>query len=420
MSFSVVELICKKRDGGAWSDDEVRFIVQGIVGRQVGDEQVGAICMAIYFKGMSDPEIAALTLAIAESGEQYEIGAVHRDAVEQSSTGCVGDYGDITLLPLLAACGVTIAKVSGPPLGHINSIIGKVLATGMNVYLSRDEMLRQIDKIGFALACHSDKFTPADRSIYMIRALTGTVSSFPLIASSIMSKKIAVGTPAIAVDVKYGSGTFVKEKDQAGRLAQVMQGVGTMLGRKMSVPIYEIHEPLGFAVGGALEMLQGAEILKGKGPADLRDHVIDLGAKVLLLTKLEATEQSARQRLALAISDGSGLAKFAEWINVQGGNAGFIDNPDDLAPAPLTKTVTAPRSGTIRSIDADTVGLVAVRLGAGRERRDEEIDFRAGIKLHCKTGEAVKPGQPLATLHTHKEDRLEEAAQRVLSAYAIE
>lgn len=420
MSFSIVELICKKRDGGAWSDDEVRFIVQGITGKQVGEEQVGAICMAIYFKGMSDSEIAALTLAIAESGEQYEIGAVHQDAVEQSSTGCVGDYGDIALLPLLAACDVTIAKVSGPPLGHINSIIGKILATGMNVYLSREEMLRQIDRIGFALACHSDKFTPADRSIYMVRALTGTVPSLPLIASSIMSKKIAVGTPAIAVDVKYGSGTFVKEKGQADRLAQVMQGVGTMLGRKMSVPVYEMHEPLGSAVGGALEVLQAAEILKGEGPTDLRDHVIDLGAKVLLLTKLEGNEQSAKQRLGLAISNGSGLAKFAEWIRVQGGNADFIDDPSSLAPAPLTRTVTAARSGAIRSVDADAVGLVAVRLGAGRERRDDEIDFRAGIKLHCKIGEAVKAGQPLATLHTHKEDRLDEAAQRLLRAYGIE
>ena len=418
-AFSAVEAIAKKRDGGELDDREITGFLNGTVSGEVPDYQIAALCMAIYFQGMTADETAAMTMATAQSGEMFDLQRDFPDSVEQSSTGCVGDYGDLALLPLLASVGVQIAKVSGPPIGHVNSIIGKILAAKPQVYLSRDEMASALDARGLVVACHSNTFAPADRALYAVRSATATVPSVPLIASGILGKKIATGSKRIQIDIKYGSGTFVPDADRAREMANTMAAVGPLLDRDMTISTYRMSEPLGSVVGCSLELLQAVEILRGGGPADLREHVLDLGTQTLALARLESEPSQARHVLERAISSGQGLEKFVEWLAGQGGDVSFVDDPHAFGRPQFTHTVSAPRTGWVQALDAERVGLAAVRLGAGRERMDDEIDFLAGIELHKKMGDWVDAGDPLFSLQGDREARRDEVANRVLESYSF-
>lgn len=418
-TLSPIELIGIKRDGGDWRQADIDRIVDAIKAGEFSSEQTAALCMAVFIRGLSGGETAQLTLAMANSGETFDIAKDIPDAVEQSSTGCVGDYGDLALLPLLAACGLPITKVSGPPLGHVNSIIGKIAATGADVHLSRDRMLRIVETAGVAVSCHSENFTPVDRALYAIRAVTGTVASLPLIASSIMSKKIALGPRNIALDVKFGSGTLVRTEDDARLLAQLMTEIGRSLDRNINVAVYEMTAPLGRCVGPALEMAQAAAVLRGKGPRDLSDHVMDLGADVLLLHGAADNAENARTRLQEAIASGKALEIMAKWIASQGGDASFTEGLDGLPKARLTREVRASASGRLSTLDAFEVGIAAVRLGAGREKLADAIDYGAGIEILAGIGDEIRQGDLLFRLHGSQSERLEEAVGRLARAAVL-
>jgi pyrimidine-nucleoside phosphorylase len=414
----IVDLIIKKRDGGALSREEIEYFVREFNAGNVPDYQAAAWAMAVYFQGMTDSETTDLTLALAHSGDILDLTGVVRLAVDKHSTGGVGDKTTLVIEPLVAACGVPMGKISGRGLGISGGTIDKLeCIPGMRVTLSTEEYLKQLREVGVVLSGQSADLAPADGKLYALRDVTGTVPSIPLIASSVMSKKIAGGSQAVVLDVKCGLGAFVKTLEEATRLARMMVAIGKRAGRRTVAVIADMNQPLGFAVGNALEVREALDSLGGGGPADFREHCLVIGAHLLLLAEAERTPRAARTRLEAALADGSGLRKFKELVAAQGGDVSALEAPDRLPRASYVETVPAPRTGYLAQVNAAEVGLASLGLGAGRLKKGDPIDPAVGLEVLHKVGERVRQGEPLFVIHANDRGRLIEARERVLAAH---
>ncbi|WP_127585946.1 pyrimidine-nucleoside phosphorylase [Paenibacillus koleovorans] len=417
-----VDLIQKKRDGGELSREELAFLIQGYTSGRIPDYQLSAWAMAVYFRGMSARETADLTLEMAASGDTVDLHSIAGVKVDKHSTGGVGDTVSLVLAPLVAAAGVPVAKMSGRGLGHTGGTIDKLEAiSGFKVELTQEQFVDQVNRHGVAIIGQSGNITPADKKLYGLRDVTATVNSIPLIASSIMSKKIASGADAIVLDVKTGSGAFMKTLDDSIALAQAMVAIGTEVGRETVAVISSMDQPLGVAVGNALEVRLAVETLKGHGPADLEELCRTLGSHMLVLGGKALDTEEAREMLSELIAKGYALKKFKEFVACQGGSPSFIDQYSLLPTAKHVVAVEAPVAGYVAAIEAEGIGVSAMLLGAGRETKEAAIDLAAGLLLRRKIGDRVEAGEPLVELHTNRTDPklLDEVKRRVLEAYRI-
>jgi pyrimidine-nucleoside phosphorylase len=413
------DIIQKKRDGLELTDREIEFAVEGYVGGDVPDYQMSALLMAVYFRGMTPRELKTLTLAMMRSGETVDLAALGDLTVDKHSTGGVGDKTTLIVAPIVACLGGVVAKMSGRGLGHTGGTVDKLEAIpGYKTEMSREDFLRQVREIGIAVVGQSGHLAPADKKIYALRDVTATVESIPLIASSIMSKKLASGAKNIVLDVKVGSGAFMKTKEDAERLARAMVGIGTLSGRRVTAVLTNMDIPLGRAVGNALEVIEAVDVLSGRGPADLVEVCTELSARMLCLARGWAYEESL-EKVREALSGGAALERFREWIARQGGDTSFIENPGKLGAAPVTWALEAETDGYVRSMDAERIGKAAAVLGAGREKAGDAIDFQAGIVLHAKTGDEVRKGGTLAVFHTSNKETIPEAAAFLRGAIEI-
>lgn len=416
----VVEIIQKKRDGGELTTEEIAHLIRGYTAGSIPDYQMSAWAMAVFFKSMSTKETADLTLEMARSGDQMDLSSIRGVKVDKHSTGGVGDTTTLVLAPLVASVGVPVAKMSGRGLGHTGGTIDKLEAIpGFAVELSRQQFIDQVNRIGLALTSQSGNITPADKKLYALRDVTATVNSIPLIASSVMSKKIASGADAILLDVKTGNGAFMKTIDDSIRLAQAMVNIGTEVGRETIAVITDMDEPLGNAVGNALEVKTAIETLKGAGPKDLEELCYVLGAHMLILGKLASSVDEARAKLQEAVSSGRALDKFREFVAAQGGDPKVADRPELLPAAKQVIPVEAVEEGYVSGITAEEIGLAAMSLGAGRETKESAIDLSVGIVLRKKVGDRVGKGETLAELHAGDPDsgRLAEIKERVFRSF---
>lgn len=417
-----VDLIRKKRDGMELSGEEIAFLIRGYSEGKVPDYQMSAWAMAVYYQGMSARETADLTLSMASSGDTIDLSSIHGVKVDKHSTGGVGDKTTIVIAPLVAAAGVPVAKMSGRGLGHTGGTIDKLEAIqGFNVELDKEEFYRQVNEIGLAVVGQSGNMTPADKKLYSLRDVTATVDSIPLIASSVMSKKIAAGADAIVLDVKTGSGAFMKTLDDSIRLAKAMVDIGAQVGRHTVAVISDMDQPLGHAIGNAMEIKEAVAILQGKGPDDLQEVCLILASHMLVLGGKAASEEEAREILRNKIDSGEALDKLKKMVLAQGGDVSQIDDTSLLPEAELQVEVKSDRDGFIESIQAEEIGIAAMLLGAGRETKDSIIDLAAGVDLRKKIGDPVHIGEVLAVLHLNRkhEKGLEEAKSKVLGAYGI-
>jgi len=395
----VVELIERKRDGGKLTADEIDALVQGYTKGDIPDYQMSAFCMAVVWRGMDAKETAALTASMVRSGEQLDLSRF-AVVVDKHSTGGVGDKTTLVVAPLVATCGVPVAKMSGRGLGFSGGTLDKLESIrGYRVDLSTDEFLAQLERIGIVVTGQTADLAPADGKMYALRDTTGTVPSIPLIASSIMSKKIAAGAHAVVLDVKVGSGAFMKDLVRARQLARAMVSIGVAHGLEVTCELTDMEQPLGRAVGNSLEIAEAIATLRGDGPADLVQLTRAAGAEMLVRGRKARDTKSALARIDRALADGSGLAKFRELVAAQGGDVTQVDDPSKLPRAPKVETLRAPRSAYVSAIAADEVGIASVRLGAGREKKGEPIDHRTGIVLHAKVGDRVERGEPYADVH---------------------
>lgn len=415
----MVDLIAKKRDGYPLSREEIDFIVQGYTNDDIPDYQIAALAMAIYFQGMTDEECADLTLAMAKSGEEMDLSSIAGIKVDKHSTGGVGDKTTIALAPLVASLGVPVAKMSGRGLGHTGGTLDKLESIpGFCVEVTTDQFIRLVNTNKLAVIGQSKNLTPADKKLYALRDVTATVNSIPLIASSIMSKKIAAGADAIVLDVKVGSGAFMKELTDAKKLAETMVAIGNNLGRKTMAVISDMNQPLGRAIGNALEVKEAIEFLRGEGPADLQELCYTLGSYMVVLAKRAATVEEAREKLSESIKSGNALETFKSFVRAQGGDARVAEDFSLLPHASETVDVKAEKDGFVFAIDAEKVGLAAMRLGAGRETKDASIDLSVGIVLHKKIADRIERGDVIATIHTNSKD-VSAIVELIKAAYTI-
>ncbi len=413
----MVDLIAKKRDGHDLSKEEIRFIVDRYTTGAIADYQMSAFLMAVYFQGMSTAETVELTLAMAESGDQIDLSAIEGIKVDKHSTGGVGDTTTLILAPLVAAVGVPVAKMSGRGLGHTGGTIDKLEAVpGFHVEISEQQFIHLVNQNKVAVVGQSGNLTPADKKIYELRDVTATVNSIPLIASSIMSKKIAAGADAIVLDVKVGAGAFMKKIEEARKLAEAMVNIGNQIGRRTVAVLSNMNEPLGYAVGNTLEVKEAIATLRGEGPADLYELCLVLGSKMVTLAKKAQTEEEARVMLQEVIANGKALNQFKQFISAQGGDASVVDQVDRFEQATFQIPVQAEKEGYVASIAADQIGRAAMILGAGRATKEATIDLSVGVDLHKKVGDFVKVGEPIATIHSNKE-QVPEVVQRIMEAY---
>lgn len=417
-----VDLIRKKRDGQELTSEEIAFLVKGYSEGQIPDYQMSAWAMAVYYQGMSARETADLTMAMAGSGDRIDLGSIHGVKVDKHSTGGVGDKTTVVLGPLVAAAGVPVAKMSGRGLGHTGGTIDKLEAIpGFSVELGKEQFFRQVNEIGLAVVGQSGNMTPADKKLYALRDVTATVDSIPLIASSVMSKKIAAGADAIVLDVKTGSGAFMKTLEDSIRLAKAMVDIGTQVGRRTVAVISDMDQPLGHAIGNALEIKEAVATLRGEGPADLEEVCLILASHMLILGGKAADEEEAQAILTARLDSGEALEKLKQMVAAQGGNTEQIDHPELLPTAELKVDVKSDANGFVDSIQAEEIGIAAMMLGAGRETKDSVIDLAAGVELRKKIGDPVEIGETLAVLHlnrSHEAGRAE-AERRILNAYGI-
>jgi len=394
-----VDLIEKKRDGTALDADEIDFVVQGYVKGAIPDYQIAALLMAIVLRGMDARETASLTASMVASGERLDLSRFGR-VVDKHSTGGVGDKTTLVVAPLVAACGLPVAKMSGRGLGFSGGTLDKLESiSGYRVDLTTEEFLAQLERIGIVVTGQTKDLAPADGLIYALRDATGTVPSIPLIASSIMSKKIAAGAHAVVLDVKVGSGAFMKDRRMAASLARAMVSIGVAHGLAVTCELTDMEQPLGNAVGNALEVAEAIATLRGDGPADLTELALVAAAEMLVRGRKSRDHAGARRRVQQALDDGSGLRKLRDLAAAQGGDARMVDDPSRLPRAPRVETLRAPRTAYVASLDAEQVGIASVRLGAGREKKGDPIDHRTGILLHAKVGDRVERGQPIADVH---------------------
>jgi len=395
----VVELIERKRDGGKLTADEIDALVQGYTKGDVPDYQMSAFCMAVVWRGMDAKETAALTASMVRSGERLDLSRFGR-VVDKHSTGGVGDKTTLVVAPLVAACGVPVAKMSGRGLGFSGGTLDKLESIrGYRVDLSTAEFLSQLESIGIVVTGQTADLAPADGKMYALRDTTGTVPAIPLIASSVMSKKIAAGANAVVLDVKVGSGAFMKDLASARQLARAMVSIGVAHGLAVTCELTDMEQPLGRAVGNSLEIAEAIATLRGDGPADLVQLTRAAGAEMLVRGRKARDTKSALVRIDRALEDGSGLAKFRELVAAQGGDVTQVDDPSKLPRAPKVETLRAARTAYVSAIAADEVGIASVRLGAGREKKGDPIDHRTGIVLHAKVGDRIERGEPYADVH---------------------
>lgn len=414
------EIIRKKRDGKELTTEEIRYLINGYAKDEIPDYQLSAWAMAVYYQGMTARETADLTMAMVESGDQVDLSAIPGVKVDKHSTGGVGDTTTLVLAPLVAAVGVPVAKMSGRGLGHTGGTIDKLESIpGFTTDIPNEKFLELVQKSGIAVMGQTANLTPADKQLYGLRDVTGTVESIPLIASSIMSKKIAAGSDAIVLDVKTGDGAFMKEEADAIKLAEAMVAIGHQVGRKTVAVISDMSQPLGYAVGNAMEIQEAIDTLRGEGPKDLTDLCMVLGSEMLILAEKYETRQEATQALQEVIANGTALEKMKEFVSGQGGDIATITDPAQL-PRPREKVVIhSDKAGFIQRIHAEEIGLCAMRLGAGRATKTDQIDFAVGVELHRKVGDSVEIGTPVATLYVNSEQNLPEVEKRLIAAIEI-
>ncbi|HHT7165627.1 TPA: pyrimidine-nucleoside phosphorylase [Bacillus cereus] len=401
----MVDIIAKKREGKELTTEEIKFFINGYTDGSIPDYQVSALAMAIFFKDMTDRERADLTMAMVESGETIDLSAIEGIKVDKHSTGGVGDTTTLVLGPLVAALDVPVAKMSGRGLGHTGGTIDKLEAVeGFHVEITKEQFIDIVNRDKVAVIGQTGNLTPADKKIYALRDVTGTVNSIPLIASSIMSKKIAAGADAIVLDVKTGAGAFMKTEEDAKELAHAMVRIGNNVGRQTMAVISDMSQPLGFAIGNALEVKEAIDTLKGEGPEDLTELVLVLGSQMVVLAKKANTLEEAREMLIEVMKNGKATAKFKEFLSNQGGDSSIVDNPEKMPQAKYVIDVPAKTSGVISNIVADEIGIAAMLLGAGRATKEDEIDLAVGLMLRKKVGDAVKEGEPFVTIYANREN----------------
>ena len=415
-----VDIIIKKRDKGELTREEIRFFVKGIANGSIPDYQTAAWAMAVLLNGMTPRETTDLTLAIAQSGEVLDMSDVVKIAVDKHSTGGVGDKTSLVVLPAVAACGLPVGKMSGRGLGFSGGTLDKMESIpGYRVDLSTEEFEKQLKEIGLVLCGQSKDLAPADGKLYALRDVTGTVQSIPLIASSVMSKKIAGGAHAVVLDVKVGNGAFMSNLKDAHELADLMVKIGQLAGRKVTALISDMNQPLGCAVGNALEVREAIDTLRGGGPADFREHCLHVAAHMLVLGEVTDSLERARALAEKSVAEGSALAKFRQLVIAQGGDVSYVDDPDKLPKAKLVEVVNAPRSGYLEQVQARAVGEASVALGAGRAKKGDPLDYSVGFVIHHKVGDKVGQGQPLFTVHAGDKKKLDEAIASVSAAHTF-
>jgi pyrimidine-nucleoside phosphorylase len=417
---SPVELIIQKRDGEPHTPAQIRGLIDAFLRGEVADYQMSAWLMAAFLRGLDDAETVALTEAMLHSGDVLRLPSVQRGKVDKHSTGGVGDKISICLAPLVAACGVAVPMISGRGLGHTGGTLDKLEAIpGFDVNLDAKKFERVVRDVGTCLIGQTSRLAPADKRIYALRDVTGTVESIPLIVASILSKKLAEGIDGLVLDVKVGRGAFMKDLDSARALARALVRVGTRAGKRVVALLTDMNVPIGTTIGNALETREAIEVLMNGGPADTRELTLALGAEMLVLGGAEKKLPAARKRLERAISDGSGLDVFARLVRAQGGDAKVVTDLSRLPTAPLRLEVPAPRTGYVTEIDALELGLTAVAMGAGRTRADQKIDPAVGIELLAKPGARVTRGAPLALLHVRSKRGAEALLTRAGAAFSI-
>ena len=413
------DIILKKRANLPLTDEEIRFVIDGYVKGEIPDYQVSALLMTIVFNGMNARELGTLTLAMAQSGNMVDLSDIDGITVDKHSTGGVGDKTTLIIAPLVAACGGKVAKMSGRGLGHTGGTIDKMESIpNLKVSLEQDAFINQVNKIGLAVIGQSEGLAPADKKLYALRDVTGTVDSIPLIASSVMSKKLASGAQAILLDVKVGSGAFMKNIEDARELAKAMVDIGKENGRSVKAVLTDMDRPLGHDIGNALEIREVIDTLKGHGPEDLTHECIIMAAHMLVLSHI-CDYETALSRVQEALDSGAALERLRMMIDAQDGDSRVIDDESLLAIGKFTYDVTAPQDGYITYMNTEQCGIASVMLGAGRTVKDGPIDYSAGIVMHKKTGDAVRMGERIATLYASDESLFTNAAQTYLAAITI-
>ena len=414
------DLILKKKQGGELSTDEIRYMIEGFTEGSIPDYQMSAMTMAICFRGMTPRETVDLTLAMRDSGDVLDLSGIKGVKVDKHSTGGVGDKTSLALTPIIAALGVPVAKMSGRGLGHTGGTIDKLECfDGFTTALSEEQFAGNVNTIGIAIAGQTANLAPADKKLYALRDVTATVDQMSLIASSIMSKKLASGSDAIVLDVKTGNGAFMKKLEDSRALAKEMVSIGTMAGKKTVAVITDMDQPLGRAVGNSLEVREAIDTLRGEGPADFKEVVFALGSQMLMLAGRAADEKEARALMEGVIEDGSALDKFAQFVRAQGGDAAPVYDTSLLPVAGKTLEVTAKESGYVHRILAEDIGIACMTLGGGRETKESAIDLSVGIILENKNGDAVSDGEVLATIYGNDDAKMQAAYEKIAHAYEI-
>ncbi len=413
------DIIHKKRNGGELSEEEIRFFIEGYTNESIPDYQAAALCMAVYFRGMTPKETSILTLAMAESGDQIDLGGIEDFTVDKHSTGGVGDKTSLIVVPIVASCGGKVAKMSGRGLGHTGGTVDKLESIpGFRTELNPDDFIKQVNGIGLCIVGQTGELAPADKKLYALRDVTATVESIPLIASSIMSKKLAAGSKGIVLDVKTGSGAFMKTVEESENLAKEMVAIGKSAGRSVTAVITNMDIPLGDSVGNSLEVIEAIKTLKGEGESDLTEVCLTLAAQMLSMVTGE-DEKTCYSMAKGAIDNGLAINKLREMISAQGGNANVVDDYSLFKQPKYTAEIFSECDGYIEHTDAEKIGIASVILGAGREKKGDPIDPSAGIVLKKKTGDYVKKGEPLAVFYTDDEGKIEGAKQEFLDAFTF-
>jgi len=416
----MTDLITKKRDGGELSAEEIRFMIQGYTKGEIPDYQMSAMCMAILFRGMSEQETLELTMSMMHSGEVMDLSAIEGVKADKHSTGGVGDKTSLVLCPMVAACGVKIAKMSGRGLGHTGGTLDKLESfPGFNISIGEERFAENVRRIGISIIGQTAELVPADKLLYALRDVTGTVPSVPLIVSSIMSKKLASGADVIVLDVKCGSGAFMKTEEDARALAQGLARVGRLAGRKCAAVITDMDQPLGNAVGNALEVKEAISVLKGESKGELLELCLKLGSLILTEGGFAESLEEAEKQLLDSIESGAALKKLAEMVEAQDGCAEDVYDPSRLPDAEYKIPVPSSCAGYVSSIEAEKVGLVAMHLGGGRATKESDIDLAVGVVLEKKLGDKVAEGESLATIHASSETKAQEAAELLRACFGF-
>lgn len=414
------DIIIKKRNKQQLSPEEINFVISGYINGDIPDYQMSAFLMAVYFTGMTDEELVQFTLSMKDSGEVFDLSSINKPKFDKHSTGGVGDGVSLSLAPLVASCDVAVPMISGRGLGHTGGTLDKLESIpGFNVNLTKEEFIKQLENIGVVIAGQTTNLVPADKKIYALRDTTATVDSIPLIAASIMSKKLAEGADGLLLDVKTGNGAFMENYDDAVTLAKTMVKIGRGCGKKMLALITDMNQPLGEYIGNALEVYQAIKILKNEGPKDITELVIYESAKILLLAGVETDFQTAQKKILSKLTSGEALDKFRKLVELQKGNPSIIDNTKLLPQAQYCEPVVSTKNGYVSYIDTKSIGVACCTLGAGREKITDKIDYSVGLRILKKLGDEVSSGEPLVYVYYNDKTKFDKAKQIIISSYQI-